>query len=147
MKWDNSLIRRSIIAALCLIFPAGYLHALQPDEVLLVCNPRVQASLELASLYARTRNVPLRNIVELPLPEGEQLAMDRFDPDVVIPVRKAITDRGLRDKIKCILTFYGVPLRLSPRTAKPEEARELQRLAEDSDDAQKQISEIGRAHV
>ena len=135
MKSDRRLALIITLFVFCALLSPGA-WALEPDEILLVCNPRVAASPELAMLYAKSRNVPLKNIVELSLPEGEQMPMDRFDPDVVMPLRNAVENRGLRSKIKCILTFYGVPLKLSPRTARPDEMHELVMLKESLDAAQ-----------
>lgn len=122
-----------------MMLPAGAL-ALEPDEVALICNSRVPASVELAKFYAQARGVPLSNIIELSLPDGEQMGAERFDGDVVMPIRKAIVSKGLRSKIKCLLTFYGVPLKLAPRTNRAEEQKELLQLSDDAEQIERQIA-------
>jgi len=117
-------------------------YALRPDQIALVVNSRVPASLELAQLYAQTRNLPPGRIIELVLPVDEQMPMERFDADVIIPLRRALTERGLRGQVKCLVTFFGVPLKLSPRSNRPEEIRELAELQTAYDIAQMRLVEI-----
>ncbi len=115
--------------------------ALEPHEVALVCNNQVTASPELALLYASTRGIPTENIIELSLPRGEAMSAERFDRDVVYPLRKALIERGLRNKIKCIVTFYGVPLKLTPRKNSPAEKDELENLKNSAPEIEKRITE------
>ena len=134
----STILQRSILLAITL--SAGFALALEPDEIALICNARVPASVELAKFYADARGVPTQNIIELALPEGEEMGADRFDGDVVNHIRKAIVGRGLRGKIKCLLTFYGVPLKLAPRTNKPDEQKELVALQVESAQIEQRIT-------
>ena len=134
------LLQRFITILLAIMLPSAFAFALEPDEVALICNSRVPASVELAKFYAQARGVPIRNIIELALPEGEQMGAERFDADVVIPLRKAIFDRGLRVKIKCLLTFYGVPLKLTPRANTPDEQKELADLQLEAQQIEQRIT-------
>lgn len=108
--------------------------ALEPDELVLVCNRRVPASVQLATFYAQARNVPADRIVELDLPDGEQISADKVDRDLIIPLRQAILDRNLKSKTKCLLTFYGVPLRVGPWVATPQETAELMALKQQNEE-------------
>ena len=102
--------------------------ALEKTELALICNKRMPASVQNAKAYAEARGVPLDRIIELDLPTSDQIGEERFDPDVVFPIRQALAGRGLKAQVKCLVTFYGVPLKLMPRRNSPLEASELQDL-------------------
>ena len=106
---------------------------LTAKDLALICNRQVPASVELAKYYAKQRGVDENRIIELDLPDTETLPATRLDPDVVFPIRQALTERGLRSQVKCLVTFYGVPLKVGPRTNQPAEARELRDLTEQRD--------------
>ena len=115
-----------LVAAFC----GETVLALDRSEVALICNKRVPASLELARFYAKARSIPDDHIIEMDLPDTEQMGQERFDPDLVVPLRRILNERGLKEKIKCLVTFYGVPLKLTPRVNTPAEAEELTHLKE-----------------
>lgn len=127
------------LAVLGVVRPAS---ALAPDELALICNTRVPGSVELAQWYAQARGVPSGRIIELTLPDSEQMSADLLDPDVIAPVRKALTDRHLQSKVKCLVTFYGVPLKLTPRHNRPEEALELKQLKAEHDQINQRITQV-----
>lgn len=115
-------------AALLLILPCAPALALHPTEIALVCNKRVPASMQLARFYAQARDIPETHIFELTLPDGETMPAQQFDWDVIMPLRQQMTERKLRPQIKCLVSFYGVPLKLTPRQNSESESAELGNL-------------------
>lgn len=118
-----------VIACFC----ASASAALTAGDLALICNRQVPASVELAKYYAKQRGVEENRIIELDLPDNEIIPATRLDPDVIFPIRQALTERGLRSQVKCLVTFYGVPLKIGPRTNQPAEAKELRDLTEQRD--------------
>lgn len=133
--------RRLASLALLLLATASPALALEPDEIALVCNTQVPASLELATFYAQSRGIPSDRIIELALPTGEEMSTDRLDPDVVMPIRKALNDRNLRGKVRCLVTFYGVPLKLTPRRNRPEDEKEMRSLQAEIDTTNRKFTQ------
>ncbi len=114
------------IAIACLSASAS--AALTANDLALICNRQVPASVDLAKYYAKQRGVDENRIIELDLPDSETLPSSRLDPDVILPIRKALTERGLRPRVKCLVTFYGIPLKIGPRINQPADAKELHDL-------------------
>jgi uncharacterized protein (TIGR03790 family) len=116
-------------ALLCILFaivrPA---LALSPDEILLIVNKNSADSQKLAKLYCQLRNVPPDQVVSLDLPNAEEMSFETYETGVVAPVRQFLTDHQLKSKIKCLLTFYGVPFRISDKHNTPADDRELAEL-------------------
>jgi uncharacterized protein (TIGR03790 family) len=95
--------------------PAFHARALGPDNLLLVTNKNVPEGRALAEFYAAKRHVAADRIVELDLPPGEEISADAYDSVVVPGVRAALDGGNLGERVSCLVTFYGLPLRVAGR--------------------------------
>jgi uncharacterized protein (TIGR03790 family) len=100
--------------------------ALDPAEVIVLVNKNVPASQELADHYLKARGVPKENVVVLDLPKEEDISRKDYDAQLVAPLREALKDR--KDKAKCLLAMYGVPLRVGGAIVPEAEQAELKKL-------------------
>src|SRR5438874_13085438 len=91
---------------------AGRAWALEPDQVALVVNSRVPAGVKLAEFYAGQRHIPAGRIIALDLPAGDDIGYDDYNLRVVPAVRNYLAEHGLEQKVTCLVTFWGVPLRI-----------------------------------
>jgi uncharacterized protein (TIGR03790 family) len=114
--------------------PAG---ALGPADVFVVVNKNVPESREVADHYCLKRGVPAENVVALDLPAGEDISRRDYDTRLVAPLRAAL--QGRRDRVKVLLTVYGVPLRVGPREPDAAEQAALAALRPESDDLQHRL--------
>src|SRR5262245_34193166 len=101
-------------------------YALEPSEIIVLTNKNVPASKELADHYLKTRSIPTENVVELDLPKEEDISRKDYDLKLVAPLREALSKR--KDKVKCLLTMYGVPLRVGGVAPSATEQEELKKL-------------------
>jgi uncharacterized protein (TIGR03790 family) len=127
-----SIMRRvrywiSFITA-ALSFAVGPAFALDASELALVVNRNMPDGLRLAQLYAKVRNVPDNRIIELDLPNTEQMTFEAYERDVVPPIREFLRLNDPQKQVKCLVTFYGVPFRVGSHVNTPEETREIQDL-------------------
>src|SRR5258706_4894383 len=113
--------------ALCLV-PVHFAAALEADELLLIVNKNVPQGRKLAQFYAQKRNVPDHRILELDLPMNEEMPAAAYDRDVVPVVRSFLRENGLERKVTCLVTFYGVPVRVMARVNGPKDADEKQKI-------------------
>jgi uncharacterized protein (TIGR03790 family) len=118
-------VSRILTAVLGLIL-ATPASALEPAEVFVVANRSVPASREVAEHYLTRRNVPKENLVLLDLPAGEDISRTDYDTKLVAPLRAALADR--RDRVKVLLTVYGVPLRVGAAEPTAADKAELERF-------------------
>ena len=132
-------------ALLCVAAPAAPAHALTPDELVLVVNKNEPRGLELAEFYAKARHVPAARICVLDLPPGDSIPFDRYERDVVPAVRKFLRDSRLERQAKCLVTFYGVPLRIEGKRTPDEEKVELIELRQSLDQARLEILGVVKA--
>lgn len=100
---------------------------LRADELLLLVNANVPQSVALAEHYATLRDVPAGAILKLDLPPGEEVDPATYDAKVATPVRnylKSPAGAGVR----CVVTFYGLPLRVGSRQVSEAERAEVTAL-------------------
>lgn len=115
----------SFLAAL--VAGASARAELTSRELLLVVNRNVPASVELARHYAQVRDVPAERVLELDLPAGDEISADDYELKIADPIRARLAHES--GSIRCIVTFYGVPFRVAPRSRSAEETNELKEIA------------------
>lgn len=89
----------------------------------------------MARHYAGRRSVPAEHVFQLDLPLTETISRAEYEQQVVLPIRKMLESRRLTQKIRVLVTTYGIPLRIeAPLSNKQEQqwirdATERQRFA------------------
>jgi hypothetical protein len=113
--------------------------ALEPNEIALVVNANVPEGMELAKFYTEQRHIPENRILVLDLPKTDQMTTKQYEDEVVPQVRDFLHTGQLENRVKCLVTFYGVPLRIDPRVNTAEDAAELQSIQQQLQAAPDQI--------
>jgi uncharacterized protein (TIGR03790 family) len=121
-------IRVFLLSTLALACSASTAFALRADELLLIVNENVAESRALAEFYTAARLVPAGRIVALKLTDQEEMPFDAYERDVVAPLRTFLRERQLESQVKCLVTFYGVPLRVAGKVSTPADKQELEQL-------------------
>jgi uncharacterized protein (TIGR03790 family) len=109
---------RQLFAVVCVValsFVVRAAFALEPSEVAILVNRNSPESVKLGEYYAAKRGVPRAQILALDLPLGEDMFRAGYTDSVVPAVRKWLADSNLRDRVRCLVTTYGVPLRIGRR--------------------------------
>ncbi len=116
---------------LAVIFSAGGVWALQPEEVLVIVNSDIPDSVETGEFYLSQRGLPEGNILRLPLGGGLSPVISRggYEEKILKPVRSVLSKPEYKD-IKCLLTVYGVAYRISQAAPKIEEVGQHAKLRE-----------------
>lgn len=89
------------------------------DGLVLVVNKQQPEGRKLAERYAELRHVPAGRIIEIDVPDEVELMPEAFEQSIAGVVRREIDARGLRDSTQCLVTFYGVPLRVKDKPMTP----------------------------
>ena len=123
------------IGVLSVLLMCGTALALTPEQILLIVNKNEPAGRELADFYAQQRHLPDGHICELDLPNSNDISFDDYERKVVPAVRAFLREHHLESNVICLLSFYGVPLRIENRVNSKEDQAEL-------DDLQRQLGRI-----
>lgn len=122
-----------LISLLCLV-SSETSFALQPNEILLVVNRNNPASIKLAEYYRDKRQIPPANLLTVKMTDQEDCSREEYQRELLEPLRKYLTHQQ-ETKIRCLLLFYGIPLRV----AAPELSQQQWRKLGDLKHTRKQI--------
>lgn len=129
-----------LFACALVLVCASSSFALEPKDVWLVVNKNVPASREVADHYIAKRGVPKGNVVELDLPKGEDINRGDYDTKLAAPLRAAL--KGDKDKVKVLVTTYGVPLRVGQQQPNEDEKLALAKLRPELAELRKKLAEL-----
>ncbi|MFZ0035409.1 MAG: hypothetical protein WAK60_10555, partial [Sedimentisphaerales bacterium] len=109
--------------------------ALEPNEILIIANSDIRASVQIAQYYCAKRSVPTDNILALPLGANlnDTITREDYNKQLAEPIRKKLSDSEFAAKIKCLLTTYGVPIKVGgrgPLKDQQDKLMQLEKLAE-----------------
>jgi len=122
--------------------------ALEPNEILVIANSDIGASVQLAQYYCARRGVPAGNILALPLGAtlNDTIARNDYEKQLAEPIRKKVSDYDFAAKIKCLLTTYGVPIKVGkrgPLKDQQDKLTQLEKLAEQEKTRIEQLKQNG----
>jgi uncharacterized protein (TIGR03790 family) len=123
--------------------------ALEPNQILVIVNNDVPASVQLGEYYCQQRNVPKGNILALSLGKTlvNSISRDYYDRNIAEPIRKRLADQMPGQPIRCLLTTYGVPYKVGPRGPLKEKQEQLKQLQVTAGQYEKQLNESSPADV
>lgn len=117
---------RSILSLLITLSTTISASALEPAHVFLLVNKNLPASQEVAEHYCTKRGVPKENIIQLDLPNGEDISRKDYDEKLAGTLREALKEK--KDQAQVLLAVYGVPLRVGAPDMTEEEKAELAKV-------------------
>jgi uncharacterized protein (TIGR03790 family) len=122
---------RSIFCSLILVggFGTHALAELQPTEIAIVAARGNRESEGLAAYYARARGVPSENICLVKVPSGEVCPRETWRSAIRPEINKWLVEKDPQQKIRCLVTMFGVPLKIGPTSADAQLVRYQQFLA------------------
>ncbi len=102
--------------------------ALEPEEVLVIANKKVAGSISLAKYYMQRRGIPQKNLLTLRISDEHWCSREEYEDEVVPAIRGYIENKNLAGDIKCLVTIYGMPLRIRPAVMTRNEKDQLAEL-------------------
>ncbi len=128
----------------------GIGFALEPNEILVIANKDIAASGQIARYYCEKRNVPVKNILSLSLGAtlNDTISRDNYEKLLAGPICKRLLVVYLPGQIRCLLTTYGVPIKVGPRgvlAGMEGKLKELKELAEQEKTKLDQLKKDGHA--
>ncbi|HYO23995.1 MAG TPA: TIGR03790 family protein [Lacipirellulaceae bacterium] len=102
-----------VAAPLCLPVRAELL----PDQVAIVAARGNRESEQLAAYYAKVRGIPADHVCLVDLPNEEVCVQDHWKWAVRPEIRKWLEEHDPQRKLRCLVTVWGVPLKIGPAAA------------------------------
>jgi len=123
----------AILLSVFLIAPGvECVWALESNEILVIANGSNAASVRIAEYYCVKRNVPKENILKLALnePLNDSISRNHYEKLIAKPVHTRLSSPKFAGRMRCLLTVYGVPLKVGPRGMLKDEQKNLTGLNE-----------------
>jgi uncharacterized protein (TIGR03790 family) len=142
-------VHKHLIASLLtLLLLCSEVLALEPDEILIIANRNCSESLAIAQYYCAKRGVPEDNILTLPLGTELSYTITRtnYEKQLAEPIRERLLSLGSSGYINCLLTTYGVPIKVEgrgPLEGKADKLKQLRKLAEQEKNRTEQLNNNG----
>jgi uncharacterized protein (TIGR03790 family) len=95
------------------------------NDLVLIVNKQQPEGRRLAEAYAGARGVPDGRIIEIDVPDHVDIAREFYESSIASAVRTQLEERQLRPQAKCLVLFYGIPLRIRERDSTPQERTEV----------------------
>jgi uncharacterized protein (TIGR03790 family) len=119
------------LIAILFFFAPAVCMALSPGEVAVVANQNFAHSVSLAQYYMKKRQIPEGNLILLHTVDREVCSREQYDKEIALPVRGLLQDKLRSHPIRCLVTMYGVPLRIKTTPLSESDTKELNRLVEE----------------
>ena len=142
--------------AILILLTALSAIALEPNEILIVANSDVNASQLIADYYCLRRRVPKENVLTLPLGDltSDTISRGDYNRKLAGPIRETLNSDTFSGKIKCLLTVYGVPIKVAgagPMKGKEAQLQSLQIIKKQKgrelSETVEQVQLLGRAEL
>lgn len=115
-----------LMLAVVLVLP-GVLWALEPEQVLVLANRNAARSMGLAKYYMERRRIPEDQLLPLWVTDKETCTREDYEKKVLAPVVEYLEKHTEKD-IRCLVTMFGLPLRVSPPVLTKEEQEVVEGL-------------------
>jgi len=114
------MVTKIQIAVVFVLSWHGVASTLEPDEILVIANRQISASERIAEYYCEKRKIPKKNIIYLALGYNprETISRDDYERSLALPIRRAL-QRRFPGEIRCLVTTYGIPIKVGPRGMLP----------------------------
>jgi uncharacterized protein (TIGR03790 family) len=137
------IIRKALFIFL-IFFKAGAGYALQPNQILVIANSDIQASMQIAQYYCTKRAVPEENILALPLGASlsDRISRADYDEKIAQPIRQKLSTDEFAGKVRCLLTVYGVPIKVGRRPPLKDQQGTLEQLEKLADQLKNKMEQL-----
>jgi uncharacterized protein (TIGR03790 family) len=145
VRQGDPLLSRCAVAILTLLVFSAAAQALQPDQIALIVNDKAPGSRELAEFYAQQRHIPDGRIITISFDQRgdvrptEEIGISEYESTIATPVREFLTKNGLKDRVTCLVSFWGVPLRIAARQVADDDRKELADIDKQRTDVQTRL--------
>lgn len=112
---------------LSLLFSKTSFCYINPEEVLVVANMNAARSVSLTVYYINNRKIPKDNLLKIWCNDSETISRDDYNKKIKYPIAKFLKEHPQKP-IRCIVLFYGIPLKIRCVEPSLEQKTELKNL-------------------
>jgi uncharacterized protein (TIGR03790 family) len=95
------------------LFSAVPGYSLTADEIAVIANKQEPDSISLARFYMDQRRIPAGNLITIDIDPAEDCRRSDYDNLIAAPVLSFLNKHSPKNNIRCLVTMYGVPLKIT----------------------------------
>ncbi len=135
-------LTRLVVFILQLTIVAPCCADLTPQEVAVVAASGNRESEGLAKYYLRMRGIPAEHLCMVVMPQEEVCPRPVWEAKIRPAIRQWLAEHDPQRKLKCLVTVWGVPLKISPAAPTASSIRYVNFLAAERDHRQQLLAEV-----
>jgi len=141
MKIKTFLIEFILLLSSTIVFVLPVTSwALSPEQVVVVANSKALHSVDLAKYYLKKRDISPNNLLEINAPTNEHCSREDYEKYIVSPVKAFLEKKDPEgDKFRCLVTLFGIPLRVRSPKLTPDDREQLANLQKQRDSITSQM--------
>lgn len=109
MNWIRGLFL--LVVWFFSVFAPG-LHALEPEEILVLVNENSTEGLRLGQYYMQKRGVPSGRLLKVRVTDQESVSRKAYDEKIAAPLKNFLERYDTKHDIRSLVLMYGMPLRI-----------------------------------
>lgn len=117
---------------------------LLPEEIAVVAAQGNRESEQLAKYYMKQRGIPAENLCQVAMPREELCPRDTWTWAIRPEIRKWLDEHDQDKKLRCLVTVWGVPLKIGPAQEDPERLKYRQFLEGDRKQRFDLLKQVGQ---
>jgi uncharacterized protein (TIGR03790 family) len=117
---------------------------LLPEEIAVVAAKGSRESEQLAKYYLKQRGIPAENLCQVDMPREEVCPRDTWTWAIRPEIRKWIDEHDPDKKLRCLVTVWGVPLKIGPAEEDAERLKYRNFLEGDRKQRFELLAQVGR---
>jgi uncharacterized protein (TIGR03790 family) len=102
-----------VLAGMLWCWPV-YCAALEPTQVLVIANRNANRGVQLARYYIKRRGIPENHLLLVSIADKEICSREDYRNRIADPVRRFLKENDPASRIRCLVTMYGLPLKIAP---------------------------------
>lgn len=110
------------------LFAAVPVYGLTADEIAVIANKQEPDSISLARFYMERRQIPAANLITIDIDPAEDCRRSDYDQLIAAPILSFLGKHSTKSTIRCLVTMYGVPLKISSPALSDQGSETITRL-------------------
>ncbi len=127
-------------------FKPSWAMALTPDQTVVIANQRANDSVVLARYYMQQRGIPKENLITVRTTQEEISSRATYEEEIAAPVAKALKTIQAKKRIRCLVTIYGIPLKILATPLSIKDAEKVDLLKKKQKIIQKDLQTAQDSH-
>jgi uncharacterized protein (TIGR03790 family) len=123
-------LKKLLLIILLFISIIAPVFGLEANEILIIASSKCPESMDIANYYCQKRHVPKENILALPLtwPADDTISRADYVKQIAEPIRQELNTPRFKGTIKCLLTTYGVPIKVAAKPMELNKQKDVKQL-------------------